>query len=344
MLARLATVALSASGRRAVSMAMSSSATAVPLLPLNDGTQHPQLGYGTYKVGFVPASASASAAGDEKAGQSEAVTARECVRIALDVGYRFLDCAQFYGNEHEVGAAIQDSGVPRDELFLASKCWTDTIYAGPAAVRAQVLKTIEDLGCGYVDLYCIHWPVPGKHVEAYLELQRLQQEGLIRSLGVSNYVVEDYQELMASPEVTVQPTINQIEINPFLYRRNTVAFFEHAGVKLQAYRALRDGKAFDDPTVCAVAQRVGKTPAQVLGRWCVQKGFIYLPKSVKQERMIENSQVFDFELMPEDMAELDALTTADNLATFEALYRKCVFRDTPAAGQTEGIKTDITVD
>eukprot|EP00304_Pavlova_gyrans_P014647 CAMPEP_0206061496 /NCGR_PEP_ID=MMETSP1466-20131121/54259_1 /ASSEMBLY_ACC=CAM_ASM_001126 /TAXON_ID=44452 /ORGANISM="Pavlova gyrans, Strain CCMP608" /LENGTH=300 /DNA_ID=CAMNT_0053436845 /DNA_START=1 /DNA_END=903 /DNA_ORIENTATION=+ len=299
------------------------------------------VGYGTYKVGYVPASASSVAhSGGESGG--EGPSARECVAQALEVGYRFLDCAQFYGNEAQVGAAIKDSGVPRAELFLASKCWTDTIFEGRAAVRAQVLKTLADLQTDYLDLYCVHWPVPGKHVDAYLELEACQREGLINSLGVSNYAVEDYKELMGS--AVVKPVINQIEVNPFLYRKRTLDFFAEEDVKIQAYRALRDGKAFADPTVVEIAKRYGRSSAQILGRWCVQKGFIYIPKSVKRERMVENAEVFDFELAAADMAKLDALTTRGAIRTFSDLYRKCVNRDTPLAGTLDGVKMDITED
>jgi len=313
-------------------------------ITLNDGRQHPLVGYGTYKVGFVPASASSAvteaAVGD--AAKAPEVTAAECVEIALNVGYRFLDCAEFYGNEAEVGKAIAKSGVPRDELFLASKCWTTTIHKGPEAVQAQLEKTLKDLGVDYIDLYCIHWPVPGKHVAAYQQLEKAKAAGLVRSLGVSNYAVEDFEELMES--ATVVPAINQIEINPFLHRSKTIAFFESKGVKLQSYRSLRDGKSFGDPTVVAVAAKHGRSPAQVLGRWCVQHGYIYIPKSVKRERMAENMRVFDFELDADDMSKLDALTTPEAFANFEALYAKCVIRDTPDAGRTELVRTKLTVD
>ena len=313
-------------------------------ITLNDGRKHPLVGYGTYKVGFVPASASSavssSAAGD--AAKAPEVTAAECVEMALDVGYRFLDCAEFYGNEAEVGKAIAKSGVPRDELFLASKCWTTTIHKGPEAVQAQLEKTLKDLGVDYIDLYCIHWPVPGKHVAAYQQLEKAQAAGLVRSLGVSNYAVEDLEELMESASVV--PAINQIEINPFLHRSETIAFCESKGVKLQSYRSLRDGKAFNEPTVVAVAAKHGRTAAQVLGRWCVQHGYIYIPKSVKRERMEENMRVFDFELDADDMAKLDALTTPEALDNFVALYKKCVVRDTPDAGRTELVRTKLTVD
>jgi len=232
--------------------------------------------------------------------------------------------------------------VPRDQLYLASKVWTTTIHNGPEAVQAQLDKTLADLKTDYLDLYCIHWPVPGKHVAAYQQLEKAQKAGQIRSLGVSNYAVEDFKELMQT--ATVPPAINQIEINPFLYRKNTIQFFEEQGVKMQSYRALRDGKAFDEPDVVAIASKHSVTPAQVLGRWCVQKGFIYIPKSVKKERMLENMDVFGFTLDETDLAMLDGKTTPEAIAKFKELYVKCVVRDTPDAVNLGLAKQDVTLD
>ena len=312
-----------------------------PSIALNDGTSHPQLGYGTYKVGFVPASASGSGGVATGAGGD----AKGTVLAALELGYRFLDCAEFYGNEAAVGEAIAASGVPRAELFLASKVWSDTLYAGRSAIREQVGKSLADLQTDYLDLYLVHWPVPGKHVLAYKHLEELRAEGKIRSIGVSNYTIEDYQELME--HATVPPAINQIEVNPFLYRKKTIDFFQAQGVAIQAYRSLFAGqgkKALSEPVVTAVASEHGKSPAQVLGRWCVQKGLIYLPKSEKEERMIENTTVFDFELTAENMAALDALTSQDSIDAFAALYKKCVVRDTPIEATGEGVKAEVTCD
>jgi diketogulonate reductase-like aldo/keto reductase len=156
-----------------------------PTIPLRDGTSHPAIGFGTYKVGFIPASASSAAA--SPAPTSVERTAEECVSDALDVGYRFLECAEFYGNEAEVGKAIAKSGIDRKDLFICSKVWTTTIEKGPAAVRAQLEKTLKDLQTTYVDLYLIHWPVPVHHVEAYKTLVELQKEGKVKGIGVSNY-------------------------------------------------------------------------------------------------------------------------------------------------------------
>jgi len=186
---------------------------------LYDGTTHPAIGFGTYKVGFIPASASAATSSTVER------TAEECITDALDCGYRFFECAEFYGNESEVGRAILKSGIPREELFLCSKVWTTTIEKGPDAIRAQLDKTLTDLGTDYIDLYLVHWPVPGKHVDAYKTLQILRKEGKIRGIGLSNYAVEDYLELKEAG-MEIKPCVNQIEINPFLYRKNTIEFFK----------------------------------------------------------------------------------------------------------------------
>eukprot|EP00984_Skeletonema_dohrnii_P010954 scaffold4319_cov133-Skeletonema_dohrnii-CCMP3373.AAC.8 len=315
-----------------------------PTIPLRDGTSHPAIGFGTYKVGFIPASASSAVAAAGATDEPQR-TAEDCVTDALNSGYRFLECAEFYGNEQEVGKAIKASGVPREDLFICSKVWTTTIEKGDDAIRAQLEKTLSDLGTDYVDLYLIHWPVPGKHVDAYKTVLDLKKEGKVKNVGVSNYAVEDYKELLSAGITSEdKPVVNQIEINPFLYRKNTIEYFKSEGVVMQSYRSLRDGKAMDNPTLISLGEKYNKSPAQILGRWCVQHGFVYVPKSVKIERMVENAQVFDFELSEEEMATLDALTTSDAFETFFGLYKKCVNRDTSKDGSMEGVKTDITID
>jgi len=295
---------------------------------------HPLLGYGTYKVGVVPASASA-------AGKVTRTTA-EVLADALEVGYRMFDCAQFYANEKGVGEALTASSIPREELFLISKVWCDKIYEGPAAVRAQVETTLADLGVEYLDMYLIHWPVPGKHIAAYNELEKMVGEGKLKSIGLSNYTIEDYNEL--KPHITVKPTVNQVEINPFVFRKNTIQFFQSEGVVMHSYRTLRQGKEMGNEKITAIAKKHNKSSAQILGRWCVQQGIVYIPKSEKKERMVENASVFDFVLDEDDMKTLNGMTEPANLAEFKALYQKCVCRDTPIQESREGVREEMTLD
>jgi len=307
-------------------------------ISMRNGLAHPVLGYGTYKVGFVPESSSTSSTVSNHTPHS----AEECITDALSLGYRFFECAEFYNNEEMIGRAIKRSGVSREDLFLCSKVWTSTIERGPGEVRKSFEKTCHNLGTKYLDLYLIHWPVPGNHVQAYRELETLYQEGKVRGIGLSNYTIEDYLELKDAG-FEVEPVVNQIEINPFLYRKNTINFFKNEGIFLQSYRSLRNGKAMDHPVIVRLAKSHGRTSAQILGRWCIQKGFGYFPKSDKKERMIENANVFDFHLADEEIEELDCLTTSEAINEFEALYRKCVNRDTSKDGTIEGVKVDITL-
>lgn len=310
----------------------------IPMLKLLDGSLMPSLGFGCYKVGAVPASAAGAADAPKPA------PAKEVIADAAAVGYRCFDCAQFYENEDIIGTALKESGVPRSELYLISKVWTNKIFEGPQAVREQCLKSIKDLQCDYLDLYMVHWPVPGKHVQAYQELVALQKEGLTKSIGVSNYTVEDLAELQNAG--LPLPTVNQIEINPFLYRKTTIKHFQDLGIQLQAYRALCNfGKtaSLEDEVVASIAAKHGRSASQVLGRWCVQKGFQHIPKSEKRARMEENAKIFDFALDAEDLEKLENLTSEQNLEVFKSTYQKCVVRDTPLQGTMEGVKTDLTV-
>eukprot|EP00434_Breviolum_minutum_P029095 symbB.v1.2.025734.t2/scaffold2517.1/size77087/3 len=311
----------------------------VPIVKLLDGTSMPILGFGCYKVGVIPGSATGAA------GAAKPAPAEQVIGDALAAGYRCFDCAQFYENEEVVGQAFQAAGIPRSELYITSKVWTNRIFEGPAAVREQCLKTMKDLRCEYLDLYMIHWPVPVKHVEAYKELVKLQEEGKVKSIGVSNYTVEDLTDLEAAG--LPLPTVNQIEINPFLYRKKTIAHFEAKGIRFQAYRALCNfGKAasLESEVVAGLAAKHSRSPSQILGRWCVQKGFQHIPKSEKRSRMDENAQIFDFSLDAEDMEKLENLTTEASLATFKSSYQKGVLRDTPLEAHPESAKSDITLE
>ncbi|KAL7563126.1 hypothetical protein ACA910_012307 [Epithemia clementina (nom. ined.)] len=323
----------------------------VPTVSLRNGMAHPLVGFGTYKVGFIPASAT-GAVESGQSGKAKERSAEECVSDALKLGYRFLECAEFYGNQEEVGKAIAASGIPRNDLFLCSKVWTTTIEQGPEAIKSHLQSTLKALQTEYLDLYLVHWPVPVHHVTAYKALIELRNQGLIKGIGVSNYAWEDYLELKNDPDIAPEdlPLVNQIEINPFLYRSKTIGLFQQDGVVLQAYRSLRNGKAMDDPLLKSIAAQYDgdgghRTVAQILGRWCIQHGFVHTPKSVKPERMLENANILDFELSPEHMQQLDTqLTTLENVQAFVELYRKCVNRDTTKDGSMEGVKMTITED
>jgi len=307
----------------------------IPSLLLNDDTKMPAVGFGCYKVGVVPASATGGSGG------SAPRSALEVITDALSVGYRCFDCAQFYDNEADVGSALKAGGVPREELYLISKVWTNRIFEGPEAVKAQCKQTLSDLRCEYIDCYMIHWPVPGKHVAAYKALLELQADGIIKSVGVSNYTVEDLKELQDAG--LRLPVVNQIEINPFLFRKETIDYCRSLNIQLQAYRALCNSKAWSEPVILELATKHQRSSAQILGRWAVQKGFQHIPKSENRDRMEVNAALFDFVLDDDDLKKLDVLTTEQSLEAFKALYQKCVLRDTPLNGTMQGVRTDFTV-
>lgn len=293
-------------------------------------TSMPLVGFGCYKVGAVPASASSTTDGAPPPPSGPEVCDR-ILKDALTDGYSMLDCAEFYMNEAWIGNALKQSGVPRDNVYIISKVWNDTIFKGAEAVKQQVDKCIADLQCGYVDLFLVHWPVPGKHVEAFKALCECKQQGKIREVGVSNYCVEDLEELNAAGLGV--PAMNQIEVNPLLFRKTTLNYCKEQGIHIQAYRGLLQGpKAWDNAVVQEICKETGKSPPQVLGRFLVQQGISHVPKSSNPERMRENKDLFSFELSGEQMEKLSNLTPASALETFKNLYIKCIWRDTPQAG------------
>jgi diketogulonate reductase-like aldo/keto reductase len=247
---------------------------------LADGHQMPLLGLGVWQVPNGP----------------ECVNA---VRWALDLGYRHIDTAQGYGNEESVGRAVRDSGVPRDEVFITTKFLSSR--EDPVAEAGQSLRR---LGLDWVDLYLVHWPVGGP-VRAWPGMERCRELGLARSIGVSNFGLREVRAVIAAG--TTPPAVNQVGVNPVHYRRALVDGCWQEGVLPEAYSSLGTGQYLSDPTVKQVAGRTGRTPAQVLLRWCLQHDLAVIPKSAHRERIRENAQLFDFELSEEDMAGLDAL-------------------------------------
>jgi len=251
---------------------------------LNDGQLMPRLGFGVY--GIASGGACLRAVSD-----------------ALEVGYRHIDTATFYGNESDVGRAVRESGIPRERLFVVTKLWSsDQGYA--SAVSACELS-LSRLGMDYIDLYLIHWPEPGKRLDSWRALVELRARGKCKSIGVSNYTVAHLQELMNDSDVV--PAVNQIEFSPFLYQRQLLEFCRAHGIQVEAYCPLTRGKKLHDPTLGAIARKHAKTPAQVLLRWALQHDVVIIPKSQHRARITENADLYGFTLDPKDMSALDRL-------------------------------------
>ncbi len=234
---------------------------------------------------------------------------RNAVLAALRAGYRHIDTARVYQNEADVGAAVRESGIPREQIFVTTKLWNDD-QGYDAALRAFD-ASVSRLGLDYIDLYLIHWPVERLRLESWRALETLFAEKRARAIGVSNYLVRHLEELLGRAKVI--PAANQIELSPFLQRRDTTALCAQHGIVLEAYSPLTRGERLDHPVVVAIAAELARSPAQVLLRWGIQHGFVVVPKSVREERIIENGAIFDFVLSPEQMARLDSLE--ENLAT-----------------------------
>jgi len=225
----------------------------------------------------------------------------DAVRWALEAGYRHVDTAQAYGNEGSVGRALRDSGIPREDVFITTKF--DPGRKDPAA---EAERSLERLGVEFVDLYIIHWPQGGP-TWAWDGMQRARAHGHARSIGVSNFNVAELDELLAVADV--QPVVNQVQFSPFEYRRSLLEACEGRDIVIEAYSPLGTGRHLGDRTVAQIAERLERTPAQVLIRWAVQHDLVVLPKSTHRERIEQNAQVFDFTLTDEDMAALDGLDT-----------------------------------
>jgi 2,5-diketo-D-gluconate reductase A len=277
----------------------------VPDLALNNGQTIPQLGFGVFKI-------------------DPAETA-EAVGRALDVGYRHIDTAQQYYNEKEVGEAIRASGVDRDEVFVTSKL-SNGAHA-PDDARTAFDGTLKALDLDYVDLFLIHWPLPtlygGDFVSTWRVMEEFYQSGRARSIGVSNFQVPHLRRLAAETEVV--PAVNQIEVHPYLTNEEVREYGAEHGILTEAWSPIARGRVVGDPTISAIAERVGRTPAQVTLRWHIQRGDIVFPKSTNPSRIAENFQLFDFELTDDDTAAISALDrgerTGPNPDTFAYVPR-----------------------
>jgi len=259
---------------------------------LADGNQMPMLGLGIWQIPDGPASVNA-------------------VRWALDLGYRHIDTAQAYGNEESVGKALRDSHLARDEVFITTK-----FYPARDDPVAEARQSLRRLGVDHVDLYLVHWPQGGP-LWAWPGMERARELGYTRSVGVSNFSASELDQVITA--ATVPPVVNQVNFSPQQYRRALLDACLRQNVAAEAYSPLGTGRNLSDATVNRVAQRVGRTPAQVLLRWDLQRGLPVITKSTHRERIQENAQIFDFTLSEPDMAELDGLDRTNG--TDQALER-----------------------
>jgi 2,5-diketo-D-gluconate reductase A len=266
--------------------------TPIPQLELNDGNSIPQVGFGVFQI-------------------PPAETA-EAVAHALRVGYRHIDTAEMYGNEREVGEAIRASGIPRSEIFVTSKL--NNGYHEPDEARRAFDATLKALGDDYVDLFLIHWPLPtlydGDFVSTWKVLEGFKADGRARSIGVSNFQIEHLRQLMN--EADVVPAVDQIELHPYFQNRTVARFCEEHGIAIEAWSPIAQGDVLDDPVVRQLADETGGTPAQVVLRWHIQKGYIVFPKSTTPERIKENFRVTDIELSGHQMEQIDELDRGEN--------------------------------
>lgn len=251
---------------------------------LANGVNMPWLGLGVYKA-------------------KEGEEVEQAVKAALRIGYRSIDTAAFYGNEEGVGRAVRESGIPREEIFITTKVWNSD--QGYERTLAAFEASLQRLGMEYVDLYLIHWPVKGKYKETWRALETLYKEGKARAIGVSNFQVHHLEDLMADAEI--KPMVNQVEFHPFLTQEKLRDFCRREGIQLEAWSPLMRGEVVNVPEIVELAEKYGKTPAQIVLRWDLQHDILTIPKSIRAERIRENADIFDFELSAEDMARIDAL-------------------------------------
>lgn len=260
-----------------------------PNIDLNDGRSIPQLGYGLWQVP------------DDV---TESVT-----KEAFKVGYRSIDCATIYENEAGLGKAIKEGGIAREELFITTKLWNED--QGFDNTLKAFDKSLELLGVDYLDLYLIHWPSPHRnlYVESWNALIRLKDEGRAKSIGVSNFAPKHLEEIIG--ETGIIPAVNQIELHPGFQQRELRELHLQHGISTEAWSPLGQGKLISDPVFASLAEKYGKTPAQIILRWHLENGFIVIPKSVTPSRIAENFDVFDFKLEKTDRQQIDAMDDAN---------------------------------
>jgi 2,5-diketo-D-gluconate reductase A len=263
------------------------SPNAVPTIELNDGRAIPQLGFGVFQI--------------------PPEDTERAVRVALEAGYRHIDTAEMYGNEKGVGAAIGASGLDRADIFVTSKL--NNGFHEPDVARRAFDGTLAELGFDYVDLFLIHWPLPtlydGDFVSTWKTLEEFQREGRARSIGVSNFQVAHLERLAAASDVV--PAVNQVELHPYFHNAEVDTYGRAHGIETEAWAPIAQGKVLGEPALTEIGGRLGKSVAQVVLRWHIQRGNIVFPKSTTPSRIKENFELFDFELEPGDVQTIDAL-------------------------------------
>lgn len=251
---------------------------------LHNGVKMPWMGLGVFKV-------------------EEGEEVVESVKAALRNGYISIDTAAIYGNEEGVGKAIKESGIPREDLFITTKLWNSE--QGYEKSLKAFETSMEKLGLDYLDLYLIHWPGKDKYKDTWKAFEKLYKDGKIRAIGVSNFQVHHLEDLMSEAEV--KPMVNQVEFHPHLTQKELLAFCKEQGIALEAWSPLKQGQLLDEPLLKEIAEKYNKSVAQVILRWDLQHGVITIPKSTKEHRIIENADVFDFELSQEEVEKIDSL-------------------------------------
>ncbi|MFD0673363.1 aldo/keto reductase [Cohnella sp. GCM10027633] len=250
---------------------------------LLNGVEMPRLGLGVWRT--EPG---------EQTGQA--------VLAALEAGYRSVDTASLYRNEADVGRAIRASGIAREDVFVTTKVWNSE--QGYDTTVASFHESLRRLEMDYVDLFLVHWPVAGKYKETYRALEHLYEQGKVRAIGVSNFLIHHLEDLMNT--CRIKPMVNQVELHPLLTQKKLLAFCRKEGIQLESWRPLMQGR-LDIPLLTELAAKYGKTPAQIVLRWHLQLGVVTIPKSVRPERIRENAELYDFALEPEDVVRIDAL-------------------------------------
>ena len=267
--------------------------------PLANGVEIPYLGLGVWQA-------------------DDGVEVVRAVKWALEAGYRHIDTASIYKNEEGVGQAIRESGVPREDIFVTSKVWnTDQGY--DATLRAFD-ASLERLSLETLDLYLIHWPVAGKSQDTWRALEKLYADGRIRAIGVSNFLQHHLEDLLQDAQV--KPMVNQLEFHPWLVQPELQAYCRQHGIQYEAWSPLMQGKVFEQDIVNNLARKYGKSPAQILVRWDLQRGVVTIPKSVKQAHIVSNAAVFDFELTADELAYIDSLDRHQRLGPDPDVFPK----------------------